>query len=257
VQIGDGGDSISIDDGGNTITVDGTVAATQSGTWNITNVSGTVSLPTGASTAANQTTQTTHLSNIATSLAILDDFDETDRCKVNIIVGQAGAAGGAGAVGATVQRVTLASDDPAVASLSVMDDWDETNRAAVNIIAGQVGVAAGAGAVSALTQRVVHSLDTTVPTQIIKTVAATGTPEVLAADGTFFTSATIIAKKAARTANTGTVYLGLSSTNDAQPRPLEPGEEVVIKAPTNQKYDLNDLYLDVTTNGDGVVIWYS
>ncbi len=31
-----------------------TLAATQSGTWNITNVSGTVSLPTGASTAAKQ-----------------------------------------------------------------------------------------------------------------------------------------------------------------------------------------------------------
>jgi hypothetical protein len=34
--------------------VKGAVAATQSGTWNITNVSGTVSLPTGAATAANQ-----------------------------------------------------------------------------------------------------------------------------------------------------------------------------------------------------------
>lgn len=32
----------------------GTVAATQSGTWNITNISGTVSLPTGAATAAKQ-----------------------------------------------------------------------------------------------------------------------------------------------------------------------------------------------------------
>lgn len=32
-----------------------TFAATQSGTWNITNVSGTVSLPTGAATSANQT----------------------------------------------------------------------------------------------------------------------------------------------------------------------------------------------------------
>lgn len=32
-----------------------TVNAAQSGTWNVTNVSGTVSLPTGASTAANQT----------------------------------------------------------------------------------------------------------------------------------------------------------------------------------------------------------
>jgi hypothetical protein len=34
--------------------ISGTVAATQSGTWNVTNVSGTVSLPTGASTAAKQ-----------------------------------------------------------------------------------------------------------------------------------------------------------------------------------------------------------
>lgn len=35
-------------------TVTGTVAATQSGTWNVDNVSGTVSLPTGASTSAKQ-----------------------------------------------------------------------------------------------------------------------------------------------------------------------------------------------------------
>jgi len=35
-------------------TVTGTVAATQSGTWNVNNVSGTVSLPTGASTSAKQ-----------------------------------------------------------------------------------------------------------------------------------------------------------------------------------------------------------
>lgn len=59
-----------------------------------------------------------------TSLAIIDDWDESDRAKVNIIVGQAGVAGGAGAVGATVQRMTLASDDPAVTALQIMDDWD-------------------------------------------------------------------------------------------------------------------------------------
>lgn len=38
-----------------TITVSGTVAATQSGAWNITNITGTISLPTGAATAALQT----------------------------------------------------------------------------------------------------------------------------------------------------------------------------------------------------------
>lgn len=42
------------------------VSAVQSGVWNITNVSGTVSLPTGASTLAEQQTQTT-------SLQLLDD----------------------------------------------------------------------------------------------------------------------------------------------------------------------------------------
>src|SRR6185312_2236745 len=46
------------------------VAAGQSGTWNITNVSGTVSLPTGASTAANQTaTQTPVAAGAATATA--------------------------------------------------------------------------------------------------------------------------------------------------------------------------------------------
>jgi hypothetical protein len=63
----------------------GTVAATQSGTWNVTNVSGTVSLPTGASTLAEQQTQTTHLATIAgdttaieTAVQLIDDAIYTD-----------------------------------------------------------------------------------------------------------------------------------------------------------------------------------
>lgn len=42
--------AMPITDNAGSITVDGTVAATQSGTWNINNISGTVSLPTGAAT---------------------------------------------------------------------------------------------------------------------------------------------------------------------------------------------------------------
>ena len=53
-----------------------------------------------------------------TALQIIDDWDETDRAKVNLIVGQAGIAAGAGAVAATVPRVTLASDDPLVAAMT-------------------------------------------------------------------------------------------------------------------------------------------
>ena len=42
--------AVPVSDNGGSITVDGTVAATQSGTWNINNITGTVSLPTGAAT---------------------------------------------------------------------------------------------------------------------------------------------------------------------------------------------------------------
>lgn len=52
VNIQDGGNSITVDDGGSSITVDGTVAATQSGTWNIASITGPVALPTGAATEA-------------------------------------------------------------------------------------------------------------------------------------------------------------------------------------------------------------
>lgn len=46
--------AIKVDGSAATQPVSGTVAATQSGAWNITNISGTVSLPTGAATAAKQ-----------------------------------------------------------------------------------------------------------------------------------------------------------------------------------------------------------
>lgn len=50
----------------------GTCAVTQSGTWNITNVSGTISLPTGAATSANQTTIIGHVDGIETLLGTID-----------------------------------------------------------------------------------------------------------------------------------------------------------------------------------------
>ncbi len=61
------------------------------------------SAPSGSATFAEQQSQTT-------ALQIMDDWDESDRAKANIIVGQAGVAAGAGAVSATVQRVVLATD---------------------------------------------------------------------------------------------------------------------------------------------------
>lgn len=109
-------------------------------------------LPSGAATLAEQQSQTT-------ALQIMDDWDESDRAKVNIIVGQAGVTAGAGAVAANTPRVTHASDDPVVTSLQIIDDWDETDRAKVNIIVGQAGVDGNSGNKSAATQRVVLATD--------------------------------------------------------------------------------------------------
>lgn len=141
--------TVTIQDGGNTITVDGTVAvsgtvtvdgsgATQpishaaltelgaaidtevqvdvvgalpAGDNNIGNVDVVSSaLPTGAATAANQSTANTALSAIQTAVEAMDEWDESDRAKVNPIVGEAGVQGGSGAVSATTQRVVLATD---------------------------------------------------------------------------------------------------------------------------------------------------
>lgn len=234
----------------------------------------TSALPTGAATLAEQQTQ-------SASLSVLDDWDETDRAKVNPIVGQAGVAAANGVVSSNTQRVVLATDgvvplptgaataanqtteiaslqeidnivhaagealvefaaiggqlddvgtvtpaegqtgalritsarglhinlrtaagtelgtagapirtDPTgtttqpisaaslplpagastlaeqqtqTASLSVIDDWDESDRAKVNPIAGQAGVQGGSGTVTALTQRVVLATDVGLP----------------------------------------------------------------------------------------------
>lgn len=127
----------------------------------------------------------TQITGTATSLAIIDDWDESDRAKVNVIVGQAGITAGAGAVAANTPRVTHASDDPAVTALQIIDDWDETDRAKVNLIVGQAGVAAGAGAVGATTQRVtLASDDPSIPLLTsIKTAVEDTAPAVVIGTG--------------------------------------------------------------------------
>lgn len=52
--------------------VSDSVSAVQSGTWNVTNVSGTVSLPTGAATSAKQDTIITHLDGVEGLLTTID-----------------------------------------------------------------------------------------------------------------------------------------------------------------------------------------
>ena len=60
-------------------------------------------LPSGAATAARQDTGNT-------ALSVIDDWDESDRAKVNPIAGQTGVQAGAGTVSANTVRVALATD---------------------------------------------------------------------------------------------------------------------------------------------------
>ncbi len=86
----------------------------------------------------------------------------------------------------------------------------------------------------------------------LKAPASAGTPEALAADGTYVTTVTLWAKRAARVANTGSVWIDSVSTNDAQFIELEPGAYITFTAPAGKFIDLNDLYVDSVTVGDGV-----
>ena len=92
-----------------------------------------------------------------TSLAVLDDWDESDRAKVNLIAGQAGITAGAGAVAASTPRVTLASDDPAVALLTSIDS--DTSR-----LTSSAGPTAPGGALSTTSLMVGARYNATPPT---------------------------------------------------------------------------------------------
>jgi len=65
--------------------VSDSVAAVQSGTWNINNISGTVSLPTGASTSANQSTMITHLSEIEGAVETIEGAVSGSEMQVDVV----------------------------------------------------------------------------------------------------------------------------------------------------------------------------
>jgi hypothetical protein len=90
---------VSVDDNGGSLTVDGSVTANAGTNLNTS----ALALETGG-----------NLAGAATSLAAIDDWDESDRAKVNPIAGQAGVQGGAGTVSANTQRVAIATDANAV-----------------------------------------------------------------------------------------------------------------------------------------------
>lgn len=94
--------------------------------------------------------------------------------------------------------------------------------------------------------------DTATYIQGFKTVAATGTPELMKASVGLVSSVVIQGYKAQGTLNTGNVYIGSVVTDATDPIAIVPGGSLTIDAPPGKYIDLNTLYIDVATAADGV-----
>lgn len=139
--------------------------ATQSGTWNITNISGTVSLPTGAATAANQSTTNGYLASLAGAVS---------STNLNVIC-TSGCSGGGGSGYSVLNASTYANSS----SYSNVPSGGLVSTSAPTFTTGQASplslTTAGALRVdgSAVTQPVSGSLTNISGTISLPTGAAT------------------------------------------------------------------------------------
>lgn len=103
------------------------VAAVQSGTWNINNISGTISLPTGASTAANQATGNASLASIDSKLNSLGQKTMANSAPVVIASDQSPVAISAASLplpSGAATEATLSAFSAKSASAFVTDPFD-------------------------------------------------------------------------------------------------------------------------------------
>lgn len=163
--------------------------------------------------------------------------------------------------------VVIASDQSAIPVTT-------SGNSAVNVaqVAG-TAVDVNSGNKSAGTLRVVIATDqptntnplavTSTPTSTAPTTAATyvegtrapaslATPEALTTTNLVH-SVIIRAGRTARVANTSSVWVGTTSTNDAQLLELIPGATLTITAPPGKYIDLSTIYVDAVTLTDGVI----
>lgn len=81
---------------------------------------------------------TSLLNDIKVALQIIDDWDESDRAKVNLIVGQAGISANAGVMDASTIRTTIATDDTHFGSVGATEDADGVLHAQVLYLANRL-----------------------------------------------------------------------------------------------------------------------
>jgi hypothetical protein len=112
--------AVPVSDNGGSITVDGTVAATQSGTWNINNISGTITLPTGAATEST-------LAAKATESTLSSLNSKVTACNTNSVTIGTQLPSGSNNIGdvdvLTLPNVTLASQaNPFTTAIPISDN---------------------------------------------------------------------------------------------------------------------------------------
>lgn len=153
---------VPVSDAGSSLTIDGTVAATQSGTWNINNVSGTVSLPTGAATESTLSTMNAKFTNsFGSGLGAI---------RTAAQIGNANGVVDYNAGNASDQtiRTVIATNQSAI-PVSQSGTWNVTN------ISGTVSLPTGAATESTLsTLNGKHNADYGVASGAIRTAAQVG-----------------------------------------------------------------------------------
>lgn len=103
-----------------------------------------------------------NLAAIATSASVIDDWDESDRAKVNPIAGQAGIDGGSGAVSGKTTRVVIATDQGSFAvNATYYASLSNTGTTSLSTARKFYGLKCGNG--STTTQAFVKAYDTASP----------------------------------------------------------------------------------------------
>lgn len=116
-------------------TVTGTVAATQSGTWNITNITGTVSLPTGAATAAKQLPDNHQVQ--------VSNFPATQAVSGTVNVGNFPATQAVSATDLDIRNLSSAQDSVAVTGTVAVSNFPAT-QAVSGTVTANLGTLNGA-----------------------------------------------------------------------------------------------------------------
>lgn len=234
-----------------------TFASTQSGTWNITNVSGTVSLPTGASTEATLATRLSESDFDTKTGSLTETAPSTDTASsglngrlqriaqrlTSLIALIPAALTGSGNFKVSLQESNATQTVSGTVAATQSGTWSITN------VSGTVSLPTGAStsALQTTGNTSLSSIDTktyATPTTVFagqKTVAVTNTAVAIASS-----QAVLGVIVQALSANVNSIYVGPSTVTTANGFELQPGQATSV-AITN----LSTVFIN-GTSGDGI-----